>query len=286
MPLRDDAASPMPTRTAPGAAIVTPARWPRAALALAACGLLLLHAAVPARAQAASARTPMGEAAGACRCTAGDPPSPSVLSLNAQAATEVVPDTLTLVLRVTRQGADAARLQTQLQQVLDLALQEARAAAKPPALEVRTGSFQVTPRYGNAGSIVGWQGLAELILSGRDVAALAALAGRLGNLQVVGNSFAVSPAQRERSEAELLDKALASFRQKAAAAAQGLGFQRYVVREVTVASGEVEARIMPMVSARAMVADAAAAPPPLPVEAGTQRVSVQVAGSIYLVDPR
>ena len=55
---------------------------------------------------------------------------------------------------------------------LEQALQKARAAAKPGEVEVSTGAFNVTPRYGRDGVVQGWQGTAELLLQGRDALAV------------------------------------------------------------------------------------------------------------------
>jgi predicted secreted protein len=246
-------------------------------------GLLLVGASVHAQ-PGGAAPEPGGapEAAGTARLTV-----PPVVNLSAQASTEVLADTLTVTLRVVRQGSEAARVQNQLRQVLDAALAEARKAAAAPALEVRTGVFNVGPRYGNNAAIIGWQGQAELVLSGTDSALVAALAARLAGLQVVGSGFGVSTALRERFEAELTVQALERFRRRAAAVAQGLGYGDYAVREISVTGADAEPppRFMPMLAARsADLASTEAAP--LPVEPGQVRLTTVVQGSVHLLGRR
>ena len=46
----------------------------------------------------------------------------------------------------TREGQDAATVQSQLKQALDAALAEARKAARPGQVEVQTGNFSLYPR--------------------------------------------------------------------------------------------------------------------------------------------
>ena len=72
------------------------------------------------------------------------PPPENVVQLSAQAAVEVPQDVLAIVLAATREGSDPAQLQAQLKAVLDPALAEARRAAQPPNVEVRTGGFNVS----------------------------------------------------------------------------------------------------------------------------------------------
>ena len=97
------------------------------------------------------------------------PPPQNVLQLSANASTEVPQDMLTLTLSVQRDGTEAALVQTQLTQVLDGALGEARKAVRSGQLEVRTGGFALYPRYSTKGNIGGWQGRADLIVEGRDM---------------------------------------------------------------------------------------------------------------------
>ena len=64
-------------------------------------------------------------------------PAPqNVLNLSAQASLEVVQDYLSISLVASRDGSDSAQVQTQLRQVLEAALVEARKAVRPGQLDL------------------------------------------------------------------------------------------------------------------------------------------------------
>ena len=101
-------------------------------------------------------------------------PLQGVVSLSASATVEVTKDLLNVVLSTTREGQDAATVQTQLKQALDAALAEARRQAKPGQIDIQTGNFSLYPRYAPKGGINGWQGTAELVIEGKDLAGIGA----------------------------------------------------------------------------------------------------------------
>ena len=208
-----------------------------------------------------------------------------VVSLSASASEEVPQDWLTIVMSASRDGADAATVQAQLRQALDVALTEARRAARPGELEVKSGGFSVNPRYANpkpgqAPTIAGWTGTAEIVIEGRDTVALGRLATRLQTLTVSRMGFSLSRQARERVEAQVTEQAVQSFRTRAAAVAKHFGFNGYSLREVSVSGAEGD-RPQPM--AYAMRANASSKDQEsLPVEAGKALVSVNVSGSVQL----
>jgi predicted secreted protein len=213
------------------------------------------------------------------------PQPQNVMSLAASASVELPKDWLSVVLSTTREGSEANAVQAQLKTALDAALAEARKQAKPGQLEVRTGAFSLYPRYAarptaSGPSISGWQGSAELVLEGRDVAAISQLAGRITSLSIARVGFALSREAREKVEAEVAAQAIARFRAQADAFAKQFGFAGWSLREVQVnTAGEEGPRPVPMMraSAATMSADAA-----LPVEAGKTTVSASVSGSVQL----
>lgn len=210
---------------------------------------------------------------------ASDPSPENIVNLSASASMEVTNDWLTVHLQTSREGADLVVVQGGLKQVLDAALAEARRAAAPGALEVRTGSFQVGPRYGREGRINGWQGAAELILEGRDLARIATLAGRLNGMAVSGTGYSISAQMQERHETELAAQAIARFRARAQDLAQQFGFAGYTLREVTIQNGAEMASAPMLMRSMAASADAAA---PVPIEAGKGTLSATVQGSVQL----
>jgi predicted secreted protein len=203
-----------------------------------------------------------------------------VVSLQASASAEVPRDLLAVTLSVTREGQDAAVVQSGLKQALDAALAEAKKAAKPGLVDVQTGNFALFPRYGKQNTISAWNGTAELVIEGRDMPAIAALTGRITTMTVARVSYALSRELREKTESELAARAIARYRASAADMARQFGYAGYTLREVNVSSTEPNLP-QPMPRARAM---AAAAPmdESLPVEAGKGVVSVVVSGSVQL----
>lgn len=208
-------------------------------------------------------------------------PAPqNVVALSASATVELPQDWLTLVLATSRESADAATVQAQLKQALDAALAEARKAAKPGQVEVSTGGFSLSPRYGQRGTITGWVGSAELVLQGRDVAALSQLAGRVSTLTVARTGFSLSREAREKVEAEVEAQAIARFRARAASVSQQFGFAGYTVREVNIGT-EAPGRPVPMM-ARSSAMAAPMAAEALPVEAGKATVTATVSGTVEM----
>jgi predicted secreted protein len=207
-------------------------------------------------------------------------PAPqNVLTLSSSATVEVLRDWLAITLSTSRDGADAAAVQTPLKQALDTALTEARKAAKPGQLEVRTGGFSISPRYAAKGGISGWIGSAELVIEGRDVAAISQLAGRLQTMSIARVSFTLSREAREKVEADVTAQAISRFRAQAESYAKQFGFGGFSVREVNVNTGADSPMQQPMVRAQmsAMASDSA-----LPVEAGKATVTASVSGSIQM----
>ena len=213
-----------------------------------------------------------------------------VVGLAASASTEVSKDLMNVMLTTTREGQDAATVQSQLKQALDAALAEARKAARPGQVEVQTGNFSLYPRYapvnskgsstGLQGGISGWQGTAELVIEGRDMPAIGQLTGRISTMTIARVAYGLSREQREKAEADVAAQAIARYRAQAADYARQFGYTGYVLREVNVNSSEpVPFSPAPMMRAKAM---SAAADEALPVEAGKATVTVSVNGTVQL----
>jgi len=219
--------------------------------------------------------------AGACFSQTNLQPLPAQrVNLSAQSSVQVPQDLLTMSLSTTREGVDAQVVQSQLKTALDAALVLAKKDAKAPLMEVRTGRFGLSPRYGRDGKITGWQGSAELVLEGQDVARISETAGKLTTLTVASASFGLTPAQRQAAQAQAQNQAIALFRQRATDIAKAFDFAAYTLGEVSVNfdEGFQPGYRAPMMAARAMAADAA----PVPVEAGLASVAVTVSGSVQL----
>jgi predicted secreted protein len=208
------------------------------------------------------------------------PPPQNVVSLAATASLELTMDWLTIVFSTAREGSDAAAVQSQLRQALDTALAEARKGARPGEVNVRTGAFSLYPRHAAKGGLAGWQGSAELIVEGRDAAALSQLAGRIQTLTIARVQWSLSREAREKVEGEVTAQAIARFRARADLVARQFGFGSWTVREVNVSSNDAPGLPVPVMRAQAM--RAAADEAPLPVEAGKATVTATVGGSVQL----
>jgi predicted secreted protein len=203
----------------------------------------------------------------------------NVLQLSASGTVEVQQDLLMLNLTTSREGPDASSVQAQLKAALDSALVEAKRAALPGQLDVRTGNFSLSPRYGRDGKIGGWHGSAELVLEGRDFPRITATAAKIQTMTMGGVGFGLSREQRAKVEGEAQSIAIEHFKSKAAELAKGFGFAGYTLREIAVNSndqGFPRPRMMAL-EMKAVQADA-----PLPVEAGKSSVVVTVSGSVQL----
>lgn len=210
----------------------------------------------------------------------GEPLLQGVVNLGASASADVPRDVLSLVLSTSRDAGEAVLVQQQLKQALDAALVEARKVARPGELEVRTGSFSVAPRYTDKGTPSGWHGSAELVVEGRDMAAIGQLAGRISSLTIARAGYDLSRELRAKTEGEVTAQAIALFQARAAECARQFGYTGYAIREVSVNPGDAGTP-RPM-AAMAMKARAGAVDDALPVEPGRGTITVNVSGSVQL----
>jgi predicted secreted protein len=210
------------------------------------------------------------------------PPLPpaNVVQLSASASIEVQQDLLTLNMTTSRDGPDPSAVQSQLKQALETALVEAKKVALAGQMDVRTGNFNLSPRYARDGKMTGWQGTTELVLEGRDFARIGATAGKIQTLTMGGVAFGLSREQRSRVEADAQSQAIDSFKAKAAAITKSFGFTGYTLREVSVIANDQGFVSRPRMMA--MEAKASSADAPMPLEAGKSTVMVTVSGSVQL----
>jgi predicted secreted protein len=224
------------------------------------CALLALSAATPVRAET--------------------PPPQGVLSLTASASVEVARDLLSVTFSTTKDGADANAVQAQLKQALDAALAEAKKAARPGQLDVQTGTFSLYPRYAPKGGINGWQGTAQVVVEGRDMAAIGALTGRIASMTIAGVDFRLSREASQKVEGEVTAEAIARYRSKANEYAKQFGYAGYAIREVNVSTGDAQPIVVPRARMTAM--SSASSADPLSVEPGKAVVTATVSGSVQM----
>jgi predicted secreted protein len=204
----------------------------------------------------------------------------NVAQISTTGSVEVQQDLLSISMTTTRDGTDAGVVQTQLKQALDTALTQAKQAAAPGQMDVRTGNFSLYPRYNKDGKINGWQGSTELVLEGKDFPRITSTAGKIQTLTMGNVSFALSREQRARVEGEAQAQAIERFKAKAAEVARSFGFSNYSLREVSINAndqGPVPRPRMMAMAAKSEMADSS-----VPVEAGKSTVLVNVSGSVQM----
>ncbi len=149
---------------------------------------------------------------------------------------------------------------------------------------MRTGNFSVYPRYASAvsgrASISGWTGSAEVVVEGRDLAAIGALSGRITTMTVAHVGYRLSREATERVEGEVVAEAIARYRARAADYARQFGYTGYAVREVNVAIGEPGGGVVPMMRMQAAASSGPGGP--LSVEPGKAVVTATVNGTVQM----
>jgi predicted secreted protein len=211
---------------------------------------------------------------------ADTPPPQGVLSLTATANVEVTKDLLAITFSTTREGADANAVQAQLKQALDAALAEAKKAARPGQVDVQTGTFSLYPRYAPKGGISGWQGTAEIVVDGRDMAAIGQLTGRITTMTVARVAYRLSREATQKVEGDVVAEAIARYRAKAGEYAKQFGYAGYAIREVNVTTTEPQQGPVPMY--RAQPAAMASSGEALSVEPGKALVNATVSGTVQM----
>jgi predicted secreted protein len=218
--------------------------------------------------------------AAAASAHADTPPPQGVLSLTSSATVEVTKDLLSVTFSTTREGADANVVQAQLKQALDAALAEAKKAARPGQVDVQTGAFSLYPRYAPKGGISGWQGSAEIVVDGRDMAAIGQLTGRITTMTVARVAYRLSREATQKVEGEVVAEAIARYRAKAADYAKQFGYGGYSIREVNVSTSDPQPGPVPMM--RAQTAAMSAPGDALSVEPGKAQVVANVSGTVQM----
>jgi predicted secreted protein len=118
-------------------------------------------------------------------------------------------------------------------------------------------------------------------VQGRDATTISELVGQIGTLAVSGANWSLSREQREKVEADLASRAIASFRARAERMAKDFGYADVEVREVSVQSAQEYAQ--PMYAMARVASAPMAEAKSLPTESGTGDVTVTVSGSVQML---
>jgi predicted secreted protein len=190
---------------------------------------------------------------------------------------EVENDWVTATIGATHESTDPAEVAEKINTAVSWGMQQAKAT---PGVRVRTGAYTTRPMSDPKRSALRrWRGTQTLVLEGADAQVVSELVGRLqARLQLHDIGFSVSPERRRAVEDDLLDEALAAFRDRAERVRKQLGAKGYAIATIQLgSSGGQPPR--PMRGA-VMMAESVAPPPPL--EAGTSTLRATAHATIEL----
>jgi predicted secreted protein len=201
---------------------------------------------------------------------------PPQVSLSAQSAVTLENNRSKVELRVTRQGKNAAELAKEINVTIKKAVELAKAT---PSTQVQTG--RVDSEWREEGRF--WVLTSGLTLTSTDAVTLSTLLAQLQEQGLTVSDIVHFPSAEAHKAAqnEAIQRALTSFKEKAALIAQNLG-KNWRIHTLNVNASELnEGDNAPRFygraqSAKGMVSDE------MPVVQGTGKVTAQVSGSVIL----
>ena len=205
----------------------------------------------------------------------GDEPEPmNRVAFQVESSREVENDRVSVVLGVTEEDEDPAKVADRINRAMSWALDTARAT---PDIVVRSGNYRTFPVH-HEGKIRRWRGSQELVIEARSVSQVSDLIGELHTrLQVQSVGFSVSPERRREVEDGLIREALASFRSRAKLVSENLAASGFELVQLSIDTGG-----SPPIVPRQMRAMSAAEVAPPALEAGSSTLVVRVSGAIEL----
>ena len=203
----------------------------------------------------------------------------NLVNLNATAATEVGNDQVTSVIQVMLNGTDPTKLGQQVNQRSNQLLEKIKAY---DSVKSQTTGYQTRPMYKDS-QIVSWQVSQQIRLHSHDFTQMSELLGDVQDLGTVQSIvFSLSDELIESTQNELMQQAISKFRDKAALIQQQFDEPGYRLVNLSVnTSGYVP--VHRMESSMMMSADMSSKSAPAALEAGSNKVSVDVHGQIQLI---
>ena len=207
------------------------------------------------------------------------------ISLSAQASTEVENDTLVAELYLEHQAKTAAEAAQVVNKAIDWVVKQAKAVDN---IKVRTLEYSTNPVYtstkamsglsGYARKIEGWRVSQAMRIESTDIESMSGLITKLQEQLAIRNiGYQVSKALREKTEATLIDEAIADYKTRAQQIAKGFGHERYKLVQVNI---NTSGGRPPVPYARGLAMEAKAAP--VAIEAGTTTLQVNISGTVEL----
>lgn len=208
--------------------------------------------------------------------------APSV-AVTGAASAKVQNDRMLAIVRAESEQATAAAAAAEVNAKMTKALALAKAAA---GVEAKSAGYSTWQQWekGRPGK---WRVVQSLSLTGADFPALAALVAKLQDedgMLVSSIGFTLATDTRRRAEDALTREAIRAWQQRAATAAEALGFAGWRPGRVTVVTGDQAPQPRPEMMMRAQAA-APVSSPPVAVEGGTTEITVTVSGDALLDRP-
>ncbi|NQY27041.1 MAG: SIMPL domain-containing protein [Piscirickettsiaceae bacterium] len=199
------------------------------------------------------------------------------ISLQAMATQEVANDVLVATLLVQENGANPAilanKVNIKMAQLLDK-------TTKHKGIDAHTTGYNSRPFHKN-GNIKSWQVSQHITLTSQDFEQLSKLIAELNSLATIQSmSFRVSVQLAKATKAILLKQAIANFRSKASLIAQQFDKPNYRLVHVNIDRNQTGPSYR--MERTMMMADVASSAPPA-LSAGTNKIQVNVNGTIELM---
>lgn len=205
-----------------------------------------------------------------------------ILSLDAQAYIEVDQDTVIITLQATRQSSEQDVVTKELSQIVSAVLNDVK---KQDKVKISSGNYYVRPQIDKDGKVTGWQGQSQLLFESTDLAAASELAAKYQDKMPVANvSFTVSKKARFDAEQELMTDAVQLFNQRAQTMATALGYGQFEIKEIQLGSSGGAYRSPKSYSERGLMMSASA--DSIPIDSGTEDITLSLSGAIYLLDKK
>lgn len=205
-----------------------------------------------------------------------------VLSLDAQAYLEVNQDTVIITLQATRQSSEQDVVTKELSQTVSAVLSDAK---KQDKVKISSGNYYVRPQNDKDGKVTGWQGQSQLLFESTDITAASELAAKYQNQMPVANvSFTVSKKARFEAEQALMTDAVQLFNQRAQAMTSALGYDHFKIKDMQLGSSGGMYRSPKSYNERGLMMAASA--DSIPIDSGTEDITLSLSGAIYLLDKK
>jgi predicted secreted protein len=202
------------------------------------------------------------------------------VTVSASATTSVPNDRLQAWMRAEADNVSAATAAAQVNAMVAKALADAKAF---PAVKVATAGYS-TQQVGDRSKPARWRASQTIVIDAGDFTAAATLISKLqdeNGLLLAGTGFSLADKTRRDAEDSLTEQAIKSWQARARQAAHGFGFPGARPLHMTVQTSDA-GRAYPVMRAQGAGGIAAAAAPPVALEAGTTDVSVTVSGDAIL----